>query len=100
MNDKITFRLKQSLSVAALTVAVIISTPSTANPFVKDPLTHELERQLHIKMRANAAILNDEQFIKDKAKYIRKLFLALKSEGFNDKQALELVKASLHEDSF
>lgn len=90
------FKLKQTFIITAMSLVAI---SSTANPFVKDPLTHELERQLHIKMRANAAILNDDQFIKDKAKYIRKLFLALKAEGFSDKQALELLKASLHEDS-
>lgn len=93
------FKLKQTFIITAMSLVAIASTSSTANPFVKDPLTHELERQLHIKMRANAAILNDDQFIKDKAKYIRKLFLALKAEGFSDKQALELLKASLHEDS-
>lgn len=90
-------KLKQQLIIA--TVGIMATAGSFANPFVKDPISHELERQLHIKMRASAAILNDEYFIKSKAKYMRKLFLALKAEGFNDKQALELVKASLHEDS-
>ncbi|MCV6620840.1 MAG: hypothetical protein OIF51_03705 [Cellvibrionaceae bacterium] len=92
-------KLKQASLLSCLLIAAVPSS-ANANPFVKDPLTHELERQLHIKMRANAAILNDDQFIKDKAKYMRKLFLALKAEGFSDKQALELVKASLHESSF
>lgn len=89
--------MKQQLIIAMAGLTACAC--SAANPFVKDPINHELERQLHIKMRASAAILNDEYFIKSKAKYMRKLFLALKAEGFNDKQALELVKASLHEDS-
>ncbi|MCV6615432.1 MAG: hypothetical protein OIF35_10675 [Cellvibrionaceae bacterium] len=87
------------MKAAIVIVSALFASASLANPFVKDPITHELERQLRLQMMVKAELLQQPDYAKAQAKYSRNLYKALIAEGFSEKQAFELLKAQLRSDN-